>query len=92
MVGTPKKSVGWKLANHSAARPASNRSTSRIRQPLASQVINPLASPCTWNSGSTARYRSPAVMRQQLTRFTVFARKLLCDSTAPFDRPVVPEV
>src|SRR5207247_9127604 len=46
----------------------------------------------TWKSGNTARCRSASVIFQQLVIVMPLAARLLCDSTAPFAAPVVPEV
>src|ERR1043166_688646 len=63
-----------------------------MRQPLISHAWTPFARPCTWKSGSHARYRSlDTIFHDDATAIPLAARAA-CDNTAPLAAPVVPDV
>ena len=70
----------------------SNRGTSVIVPPSSTQVFMTDDSANTWNSGSATSTTSSTLNSNSRPGMSAFMYSEMCDSTAPFGVPVVPEV
>ncbi len=90
MVGTPKNKVLVGAARRIAS--SSKRSNTRAEAPAASVPNSPAQRPCTWKSGRQSTRRSSAVQSQAASSDETPATREPWVCTAPFGRPVVPDV
>ena len=91
IVGTPKSIVA-PPRSAAAAAAGSKRPRWRSSPPRRSGPSTPIARPCTWNSGSPWVSTSSPVHAQASASASRLEATLRRGSTAPFGRPVVPDV
>ena len=92
MVGTPMNTVTRSRCMSSRTARGSNRGTSVMVPPSRTQVFMIDDSANTWNSGSATTTVSSAANSNSRPGMSAFMYSVMCDSTAPFGVPVVPEV
>ena len=93
MVGTPAKNVTSSFCIRSTAACASNRGSSTSVEAIAKPAFICTVDPKEWKSGSVTRWVSVAgwALKSRL-QVSALSIRLLCESSAPFAWPVVPEV
>ena len=98
MVGTPMKTVmgsadPWWPVRRRVHRPDGlNLGMNSTAAPEKWAHIQALTMPWMWCSGSGCRIRSEGAHSQAAARLPHCASRLACVCSAPFGRPVVPEV
>ncbi len=92
MVGTPKNSDARSAAAASSTASTSKRSSRTADAPAASVPCRPTPRPCMWNNGNASTRRSSGVHRHARRNASTLDVRFACVSTAPFGRPVVPDV
>ncbi len=91
IVGTPNSIVAPALSAAAAAA-GSKRPRWRSSPPRRSGPKTPITSPCTWNSGSPWVSTSSPVHSHASASPSRLEETARRGSTAPFGRPVVPDV
>ena len=92
MVGTPMNTVTRSRCMSCRTARGSNLGTSVMVPPSRTQVFMIDDSANTWNSGSATTATSSSANSNSRPGMSAFMYSPMCDSTAPFGVPVVPEV
>lgn len=92
MVGTPCMTVTRSRSRIRRAAEGSNRGRSVTQAPVSTAALSPQVCPKTWKKGRPPKTVSVPVMPRSPLTVSVLLRRLPWVRTAPFGRPVVPEV
>ena len=92
MAGTAMNTVGASVAMRARSRLGSNPSSSRIVPPVIRAGCVLVRIPPVKASGETMRWRSAEVSPSDSRWLTAVVQNAVCVNSAPFGRPVVPDV